>query len=306
MRSKKAKVPMTRPEVGIPVDVASGVQMVLAPNSGPMTHWGTNSYIIGDKAVAIVDPGPADAEHLAALMEVVGKREVSHILVTHAHADHSAGASAVSSKTGAPILGYGTAREGRHAIMQRLAKTGELGGGEGLDEQFAPDTIVRDGDHIEVDGWQIEVVHLPGHFAGQIGFQFEEMLFSGDHIMDWSSSIVSPPDGHIGDFLASCHRIISLGSSQCLPGHGAPLVDPSDRLEWLIAHRNEREAQILNALSSSWLSINQIVLRVYKDIPDNLRPAAARNVLAHLIDLWERSLIEADPELQRDALFRLR
>ncbi|NNJ68854.1 MAG: MBL fold metallo-hydrolase [Boseongicola sp.] len=306
MHSRKAKVPMTRPEVGIPIEVTPGVQMVLAPNAGAMTHWGTNSYIIGEETLAIVDPGPAEAEHLAALMKAIGSREVSHILVTHAHSDHSAGAMALASKTGAPVSGFGTAREGRRAIMQSLAETGDLGGGEGLDERFAPDHVVREGDRITGAGWEIDVVHLPGHFAGQLGFQLDGNLFSGDHVMDWSSSIVSPPDGHIGDFLASSRRIIDLAPNQCLAGHGAPLVDPSDRLEWLIEHRSARESQILHALSTTWLPLHEIVAKVYLGLPDNLRPAAARNVLAHLIDLWERQLIEADPGPQQSALFRLR
>lgn len=305
MHSKKAKVPMSRPDVGIPVDVAPGVQSLLAPNPGAMTHWGTNSYIIGSKSVAIVDPGPADANHLAALMKAIGPREVSHILVTHAHLDHSAGAAALSVRTGAAVVGFGLPHEGRRHVMQHLAEAGDLGGGEGLDTGFSPDQHVRDGDLIEGADWNIEVLHLPGHFAGHLGFQVGDTLFSGDHVMDWSSSIVSPPDGHIGDFLASCHKLIARSPSLCLTGHGAPLVAPRGRLEWLVEHRLAREAQILDALSETGLTVGEIVSRVYSDISEDVRPAAARNVLAHLIDLWERSLIEAIPDMHRSAVFRL-
>ncbi|SMX22058.1 MBL fold metallo-hydrolase [Boseongicola aestuarii] len=305
MHSNEAKVPMSRPDVGIPVYVAAGVQVILAPNPGAMTHWGTNSYIVGNKSVAVVDPGPADASHLAALMKAIGAREVSHILVTHAHADHSAGAAALSNKTGAPVVGFGLPDEGRRKVMQHLAEAGDLGGGEGLDAGFSPDQLVRDGDLIDGADWSIEVLHLPGHFAGHLGFQFGETLFSGDHVMDWSSSIVSPPDGHIGDFLASCHKVIRRNPSRCLTGHGAPLPAPRGRLEWLVEHRLAREAQILDALAETGLTAQQIVSRVYSDIPETVRPAAARNVLAHLIDLWERSLIEAIPHIHQNAVFRL-
>jgi len=306
MQRDKEKAQMTRPTVGTAVEIAPGVRTVLAPNAGAMTHWGTNSYIVGDRDLAIIDPGPSDERHIQALMKAVDTSEVTHILVTHAHADHSKGARELSRRTGAPIAAYGLADAGRRDVMRTLAKDGNLGGGEGLDHDFVPDIYLREGDVLSASDWALDVVHLPGHFAGQLGFQLGDALFSGDHVMDWSSTIVSPPDGHLGDFLATCQKLISRPPNQCFAGHGAPIYAPVQRLEWLIAHRKSREMQILDFLSGAPKSIGQIVTQVYLDIPEALRPAASRNVLAHLIDLWERSLIEAIPTMQQDAVLRLR
>lgn len=305
MRRTKAKVQMTRPEVGIQTAVAPGVDVVLAPNPGPMTHWGTNCYLVGDRELAIIDPGPDDNSHITNLMTAIGSRKVTHILVTHAHADHSAGAKTLSTLTGAPVLGFGAAHTGRRAVMRQLASDGSLGGGEGIDADFAPDRVVQDGDQITGSDWELEVLHLPGHFAGHLGFQLGDILFCGDHMMDWSSSIVSPPDGHLGDFFATCRRLTTRAPAQCLSGHGGPLRDPVDRLEGLMAHRKNRERQILDSMSDKPMPIDDIVARVYLDVPQHLHPAAARNVLAHLIDLWERRIVEPIPAMKQDATFRL-
>ncbi|NNL18241.1 MAG: MBL fold metallo-hydrolase [Boseongicola sp.] len=297
---------MTRPEVGILREISPGIGAVLAPNAGPMTHWGTNCYLVGERELAIIDPGPAEPIHIANLLRAIGNRMVSHILITHAHADHSAAAMALSSKTGAPIVGFGRANAGRRSVMEQLARAGHLAGGEGLDKTFAPDHEVNEGDTLRTSEFAARVLHIPGHFAGHLGFQIEDNIFVGDHVMDWSTSIVSPPDGHLADFLASCKKLISLSPSFCLTGHGGPLTDPIARLEWLVAHRKRRESQILGTLSNAPVSIETIVSRVYPDVPSNVRPAAARNVLAHLIDLWERRIIRPLPEMRWDAKFRLR
>lgn len=306
MQRRKAKVLMTRPEVGIPTEVLPGIELVLAPNPGPMTYWGTNCYILGDRDIAVIDPGPNDPAHIANLLAAIGSRNVTHILITHAHADHSAGAIALSRQTGAPILGFGAADAGRRPVMSELARAGHLGGGEGLDPTFSPDRTLADADVIHGSDWALNVLHIPGHFAGHLGFQFGDTLFVGDHVMDWSTSIVSPPDGHLGDFLETCDKLISKSPKLCLSGHGAPITAPTDRLTWLVHHRKSREAQILEALSNTVISIDGIVEIVYPDIPVSVRQAAARNVLAHLIDLWERNLVEAFPKMQSDAEFRLR
>jgi glyoxylase-like metal-dependent hydrolase (beta-lactamase superfamily II) len=306
MRRTKEEVPMTRPPVGTAIEIAPGVRSILAPNSGPMTYWGTNSYILGETELAIIDPGPDDAGHISALLEATAQSSVTYILVTHAHADHSAAAGVLSAQTGAPVVAFGPPEAGRRDVMQRLSQESNLGGGEGLDHGFAPDICLREGDTLHGTGWELGVLHLPGHFAGQLGFQFGDILFSGDHVMDWASSIVSPPDGHLGDFLATSRKLIKLAPQLCLSGHGAPLRDPEERLEWLIDHRKNRELQILDVLSSEPLTISKIVDQVYLDLPRVARAAASRNVLAHLIDLWERSIVEAIPAIQQDAIFRLR
>lgn len=154
-------------------------------------------------------------------------------------------------------------------------------------------------------GWEFNELHPPGHFAGHLRFQLQDALFVGDHDMDWSTLKVSPPDRHLGDFIATCEKLISLARRLCLTGHGEPLYDPVERLGWLVAHRTSRETQFLGVLSNSPVSIGEIVAREYPEFPSDVYLAAARNVLAHLVDLWERRLVEPIPRTRRDAKFRL-
>jgi glyoxylase-like metal-dependent hydrolase (beta-lactamase superfamily II) len=295
---------MNAPEPGVAQDIATGLRLVLAPNPGPMTHWGTNTFLLGEGEVAVVDPGPADPRHLAAILKATAGERVTHILVTHAHADHSALAGELSRRTGAPVHGFGPPDAGRSEVMTRIAAEGLVGGGEGVDRDFRPDRTVGDGDRIDGAGWSVEVLHTPGHFAGHLAFRWGDTLLSGDHVMDWSSSLVSPPDGDIAAFMSTCHRLRDLGAGRLLPGHGGAIEDPGARLDWLISHRRAREAAILEQLSSDPEPIRAIAERVYTDIPAAMLPAAERNVFAHLIDLVVRSLAVAEPSLSADARYR--
>ncbi len=295
---------MTQPEVGKSETVLDGVRRVLAPNPSPMTHWGTNSFVLGEGRVAIVDPGPDDAAHHEALMRATAGEEISHILVTHAHGDHSPLARRIASETGAPILGFGPPDAGRSATMVRLHAAGLTGGGEGIDPDFLPDTTIAEGDEVTGDGWRVQVLHTPGHFAGHLAFQFNDAILSGDHVMDWSSSLVSPPDGDLAAFMATSHRLRDHGARLLLPGHGGGITDPADRLNWLIEHRTARENAILDALTRQPQPLQAITETVYRDIPQKMLPAAARNVFAHLIDLVDRNFAQADPELGVTAAFR--
>ncbi len=288
---------MTTPKPGIAEIISPDVRRVLAPNPGPMTHWGTNSYILGKDHVAVIDPGPDLPAHLEALLKATQNAKITHILVTHAHADHSPLARILSDKTDAPIYGFGAPTAGRSATMQNLAKTGLAGGGEGVDLDFVPDQTVVEGDIIEGSDWQLGVLHTPGHFAGHLAFQTGNVVFSGDHVMDWSSSLVSPPDGDLGAFMRTSERLKNLGANVFLPGHGNPIDTPTDRLDWLIQHRKSRETSILAALDRTPQSIPDITATVYRDTPLELHGAAARNVFAHLIDLVERNLVIATPDL---------
>lgn len=292
---------MTSPAPGIAEYILPNVRRVLAPNPGPMTHWGTNSYILGKGNVAIIDPGPDHPGHLAALLEATKSETVTHILVTHAHADHSPLARALADETGAPIYGFGPPTAGRSATMNHLADMGLAGGGEGVDPSFAPDHTLRDGDAITGDNWKIVTLHTPGHFAGHLAFQCDDLVFSGDHVMDWSSSLVSPPDGDLGGFMRTSQRLKTINARLFLPGHGNPIENPADRLSWLIQHRKAREAAILAALETRSQKIADITATVYHDVPAEMHPAAARNVFAHLIDLVERNLVVASPNLSLDA-----
>lgn len=294
-----------RPESGTAKTLAPGVRRIVAPNPSPMTHWGTNSYIIGNDTVAIVDPGPDDLGHMEAILTSVGSARIDAILVTHAHRDHTRLVPRLARETGAPVLAYGLPHEGRSDAMARLARSGRAGGGEGVDEDFRPDETLSDGDDIKVDGHRIRVLHTPGHFPGHLSFEIDGALLSGDHVMDWSTTLISPPEGDVAAFLNSCARLLDMDHTVFLPGHGDPVQDPKARLTTLVAHRRSREAQILEALAKTPGTPDEIARAVYTDLAPVLLPAATRNVLAHLVDLTERGVVKAMPELAWDARFFL-
>jgi glyoxylase-like metal-dependent hydrolase (beta-lactamase superfamily II) len=292
-----------RPEPGQPIAIAPGLRRILAPNPSPMTHWGTNTYLLGETEVAVIDPGPEDEAHLAALLDALGGARVSHILITHAHRDHSPLARRLSAATGAPVLGFGPATAGRTPVMEDLARQGLVGGGEGVDHGFAPEIALADGAVIEGADWRLVAHWTPGHFAGHLSFDWQGEVFTGDHVMGWASTMISPPDGDVTAFMASCARLKGLGARRFHPGHGAPVDDPGQRLDWLMRHRREREAQILAALGQAPIDLRTLTRRIYYDAPAALLPAAERNVLAHLVDLDARRLVRAIPAIGTRARF---
>lgn len=294
---------MDRPEAGEAVELEPGLRVVLAPNPSPMTHWGTNTYVMGDREVVVVDPGPDDPAHLAALLAALAGARVRAILVTHAHRDHSPLAPRLSRAVGAPVLGFGPPEAGRRPIMAALAAEGLAGGGEGVDEGFRPDATLSEGDKVEVGGARIEVLHTPGHFAGHLAFAIGDAVLVGDHVMGWASTLVSPPDGDVASFRATTARLLARSDRVHYPGHGAPIRDPSARLDWLARHRAGREAAILGALSPQPLSLAEIAARVYTDVPPAMLTAAERNVLAHLVDMVEDGRAAARPRLAASARF---
>lgn len=299
------KGPRNTPRPGRPETLDDGVRRLLAPNPGPMTHWGTNTYIIGEGRVAIIDPGPNDPRHLESILAATAGETITHILVTHAHADHSALARPLAERTGAALLGFGPPEAGRHPIMRRLSADGLAGGGEGVDRAFVPDRPIGESDVLTGEGWRLHVLHTPGHFAGHLAFRLGDLLFSGDHVMDWASTVISPPDGNLSDFMSTSRRLCEAGLARLHTGHGAPIDDPADRLAWLIEHRERREAEILDLLSKGSMTPEQIARLIYTDIPHRMLPAARRNVLAHLIDLVQRNVVTAEPRLALDAMFSL-
>jgi hydroxyacylglutathione hydrolase len=270
-----------------------------------MTHWGTNTYIVGTGPVAVVDPGPDDPAHLAALRRALGGASVAAILVTHAHRDHSPLAPRLARKTGAPVLAFGLPEAGRSALMAALAAEGDLGGGEGVDTGFRPDATLADGDRVDVGGLVLDVLHTPGHFAGHLAFALGDAVLTGDHVLDWASTLVSPPDGDVASFMDTSARLRARGDRIFYPGHGASVRDPAGRLDWLMAHRRAREAAILDALASGHARLTEITASAYRDAPPAMFPAAARNVLAHLVDLAARGVVKAEPALSTTARFRL-
>ena len=293
------------PPVGIAEEIEPGLRRLLAPNPSPMTFRGTNTYIIGTRDLAVIDPGPASEEHLDAILgSVAPGQEITHIFVTHAHVDHSPLARPLAQKTGAPVLAFGDAYAGRSSVMQELAAQGLAGGGEGIDAGFAPDMTLADGDVVAGDGWALETIHTPGHFGNHVSFASGDTCFCGDHVMGWASSLVSPPDGDLTDFMASCRKLAARDWRVFHAGHGAPIENPSARLAWLIKHREMRETEILNALANGPARAYEIAQRIYTDTPPALMGAATRNVFAHLVDLMGRGRITCLGRLESDAIFK--
>jgi len=294
------------PIPGLPDTLAPGLRRVLAPNPSPMTYWGTNTYLLGHGRLAVIDPGPDDAAHLAAILGALGPgQSISHIFVTHSHLDHTPLAPRLAAATGAPVLAFGAAGAGRSAVMERLARTGEIGGGEGVDAGFAPTRRLADGEEVAGDGWRITAHWTPGHFGNHMCFQSGDTVFSGDLVMGWASTLISPPDGDLTQFRAACARLARLAPARLLPGHGAPVADPAARIAWLLAHRQAREAAILRHLADGPSDADTLARRIYTDTAPALMPADARNVLAHLIDLMQTDRVAALSPLSRTTRFAL-
>ncbi|WP_164659291.1 MBL fold metallo-hydrolase [Tropicibacter sp. Alg240-R139] len=292
------------PPVGQPLQLAPGVRRVLAPNPSPMTYRGTNTYLIGDRELAVIDPGPMSPNHLEAILATLEPgQSISHIIVTHTHVDHSPLAAPLSKRTGAKIWAFGGPEAGRSAVMSELAQAGLAGGGEGIDTGFQPDVTVADGEMIEGDGWALDVIHTPGHLGNHIALALGDACFTADHVMGWASSLVSPPDGDLTDFMVACARLRACDWSVFHPGHGAPINDPAGRLDWLIEHRMMREAQILVALEHGPATARDLAKRIYTETPPALLSAAERNVFAHLVDLFGKSRVEPTDQLSATAEF---
>ncbi|SDE96244.1 hydroxyacylglutathione hydrolase [Paracoccus isoporae] len=278
------------------------LQTILAPNPSPLTGPGTNSFLLGDREIAVIDPGPDIASHRDAILAAAQGR-ITHILVTHAHLDHSAGAAALSAATGAPVLAFGTAETGRSPVMETLACT--TGGGEGRDLAFRPDRLLRDGDTVEGAGWRLTAIHTPGHMGNHLSFLWEDRLFCGDLVLGWSSTLISPPDGDLLDYFRSLDRVDALRPARLLPAHGDPVEAPAPRIAELRAHRRDRSAQILRALADGPADPATLAARIY-DVPAQLMPAAARNVLAHLIALSELGATDPAGPITPETEFSLR
>lgn len=288
---------------GKAVTVADGVERVTVNNPGPLTFHGTNSYIIGEGNVAVLDPGPDDDVHLNALLNAIGKRTVSHILVSHTHADHSPLAAKLKAATGAPVCA-----EGPHRAARPL-RIGEINPLDAAaDSQFEPDIVLADGALIEGDGWTIETVHTPGHTANHAAFALHGtgVLFSADHVMGWATSIVAPPDGAMGDYMASLQKLMERDDRVYLPGHGGAIENPARFVRGLCAHRLAREDAVVTRLSAGDRKIPDMVREIYRDIDPRLHGAAALSMLAHIEDLVARGIVEAEGDVAVDSIFRLK
>ncbi len=279
------------PAYGQPVPVAPQVQRFTVNNPSAFTFHGTNSYIVGDASVAVIDPGPEDEAHFQALIAALRGREVTHILVSHTHRDHSPLSRRLQEVTGAPVVA-----EGPHRAARPL-HFGEINPfAESSDTAFRPDIAIGDGQTIEGDGWQMTAVATPGHTANHLAFALEGtgVLFSADHVMGWATSIVAPPDGSMADYMTSLDRLIARRDRLLLPGHGGPVRRPVSFMRALKTHRRMRERAVLGRIRAGDVSIPKMVQAIYRDTDPRLHGAAALSVLAHIEDLLERGEIETD------------
>jgi glyoxylase-like metal-dependent hydrolase (beta-lactamase superfamily II) len=285
-----------------PKEVAPGVRAVAANNPGPFTFKGTVSYIIGRGKVAILDPGPDDDAHVAALLEAVRGETVTHIFVTHTHRDHSPAVPKVKAATGAKVFA-----EGPHRLARPLhiGETRRLDASADMD--FRPDVALADGEVVRGDGFTLEAVTTPGHTANHMGFAFREsdLLFSGDHVMAWSTTIVAPPDGAMSDYMASLHKLSQRPETLYLPGHGAPVRDAQGFVRHLIAHRHGREASILHRLGKGAADVPTLVKAIYIGLDPRLVGAASLSTLAHLEDLVARGAVATDGPAAIGGTYRL-
>lgn len=283
--------------------IAKDLLRVLAPNPSPLTGPGTNTFVIGSRERVVIDPGPDDPAHLAAVLEAADGR-VSHILVTHPHLDHSAGARRLAAVSRAPVLAFGGATDGRSPEMARLAAGGLVGGGEGLDHGFSPDIRLHDGAVLDTPAGALQALHTPGHCGAHLCFAWQDVIFTGDIVMGWSSTLISPPDGDLTDYFRSLTRLAALAPQRLLPAHGDPIEAPLPRLAELAAHRRVRTAQILAEIARAPGSPETLARRIYEVAPA-LLPAATRNVLSHLVALHAIGAVETSAEIGADSIFSL-
>jgi glyoxylase-like metal-dependent hydrolase (beta-lactamase superfamily II) len=283
-------------------EVAPGVRAIAADNPGPFTFKGTISYIVGRDHVAIIDPGPEDAAHIAALLDAVRGETVTHIFVTHTHRDHSPAAAKIKAATGAQVLAQGPHRLARPlhtGEMRRLDASADL--------DFRPDIALADGETVNGRGWTLEAVTTPGHTANHMAFAFKEanLLFAGDHVMAWSTTIVAPPDGAMTDYMTSLQKLARRSEPFYLSGHGAPVRDAPRYVQYLIRHRQAREASILHRLAKGAADIPTIVRAVYIGLDPRLVGAAALSVLAHLEELVARGAVATEGPPSISGTYRL-
>ena len=274
------------------------IRRVVARNPSAFTYLGTGTYIIGRGNVAVVDPGPLVEEHIDALMKALEGETVTHILITHTHTDHSPAAAPLKKLTGAETYAFGPHGSGGGAEV----KVEEDG-----DTDFVPDVMVAHGDIIEGDGWTIECVHTPGHTSNHMCFALreEKVLFSGDHVMGWSTSVVSPPDGNMKQYMDSLKLLLARDDEVYWPTPGPAITDPKPFVQAFIAHREDREKQIVEQLKAGHSTIAEMVPVMYAAVDKRLHPAAARSVFAHMEHLVETGKVTCEGEPKLSSVYSL-
>lgn len=279
---------------GVPRELAPGVVRIVANNPGPFTFKGTNTYIVGSEELALIDPGPEDPAHLAAILGAIGQRRLSHVLITHTHRDHTDGLPALLAATGAKTAGFGRSARG--------TKGTSPSGSEFVDQDFKPDVPLADGGQLAGNGWAFTAVHTPGHAPDHLCFALEgtKVLFSGDHVMGWNTSVIAPPEGNMGDYMRALEVLNRREDQVYFPGHGGQVAEPQRMVKAFLLHRRMRELAILDCIRDGNSTINAIVPIIYRDLNPKLLNAAALSVQAHVEHLIERGLVRCDSPLSRD------
>lgn len=276
-------------EYGRAVVVAPGVRRVLARNPSPFTYYGTGTYIVGRGEVGVIDPGPLDPKHIEAILNATRGEAITHILITHTHLDHSPGARLLLERCEAVTYGFGPhgSREGNEVKVE-----------EGADFEFTPDESLRDGDTLESATWSVECMHTPGHTSNHVCFRLRgtKAVFTGDHVMGWSTSVISPPDGNMEAYMLSLRRMLEFDDETYWPTHGPPVTHPHRLVRAFIEHRNEREQQIFSQLRSGVRNVRDMVPRIYSDVSPVLHPAAGQSVLAAVEYLVSRGEVQFEGE----------
>jgi len=277
------------------------IRRVIAENPSPFSYHGTGTYIVGRGNVAVIDPGPPMPEHIDAILAAVEGETISHILVTHTHIDHSPGCALLKERCGAETYAFGP-----HGTPRPEPTNESDHMAEGADFDFRPDHTVEHGDVIERDGWTVECVHTPGHTSNHICFALREerTLFTGDHVMGWSTSVIVPPDGNMRAYMESLNLLLEREDKMYWPTHGPSIVEPKPHVEAFIAHRRERESQIYDCISKGTHRIEEMVPLMYQ-IPEFMYPAAAKSVLAQIYFMVERGDLTTPGDPTPDAEYFL-
>ena len=270
---------------GVPAELAPGVARLVANNPSAFTFKGTNTYLVGMQSLAVIDPGPADRNHLSAILSAAGKRRITHILVTHAHRDHVEGVRALQAATGAKTYGFPRAA---------IADAGDAqAASEYISADYSPDVHLQHGDRIAGADWELAALHTPGHAPDHLCFALEDrrLVFSGDHVMAWNTSVVAPPEGRMADYLRSLEILLERDDEMLLPGHGGRVIEPRRVVKAYLLHRRWREQAILEALRKGTDTVRKLLPVIYRDLDAEIAGAAMLSLRAHIEHLQERGLV---------------
>ncbi len=281
---------------GDPAPMGPGIVRIVANNPSPFTFKGTNTYLVGSTALAVIDPGPGDGRHLEAILKAAGPRPITHIFTTHAHRDHVDGTASLKAETGATVYAY--KRPSSDVVPIEQSPSGRAF----VDLEFNPDVHLGGGEVIEGRDWALTAIHTPGHAPDHVSFALEgrDVVFSGDHVMAWNTSVVAPPEGRMSDYIRSLEILLDRNDTVFLPGHGGRLEDPQRTVKAYLLHRRWREQAILKALKDGAESIRRIVPEIYSGIAPELLPAATLTVQAHVEFLIEKGLVLSGHPLTAD------